>query len=114
MLIRFKSQATADLLMLEADARAALRLVGKPDSHQGVITPEQLPQAIACLQRAAQEDRALQQQEDHPENGGSVDTENADPDVRLSQRLVPLLQMLERAREAEQTVIWSDGQGNAG
>jgi Domain of unknown function (DUF1840) len=50
MLYRFKSQATADLVMLGADAQGALRLIGKDLTPEGVISPDQLPRAIDILQ----------------------------------------------------------------
>jgi Domain of unknown function (DUF1840) len=108
MLYRFTSQATADLVMLEADAKAALRLMGKALTPQGVVTPDQLAQAIAVLQRAAQEDRAMRRQEDAPGQQQAADEDVTDPDVRLSQRLVPLLNLLELARGAGKAVVWSD------
>lgn len=108
MLYRFNSQATTDLVMLGADAQAALRLMGKDLTPEGVITPDQLPQAIEVLQQAWGEDHALRRQEDASASGLLADPEGADPDVRLSQRLVPLLNMLELARKAGVAVVWSE------
>ncbi len=108
MLYRFKSQATTDLVMLGADAQAALRLMGKDLTPEGVISPDQLTRAIEALQRAWQEDHALRRQEDTSAPDPLADTEGADPDVRLSQRLVPLLNMLELARKAGVAVVWSE------
>lgn len=107
MLYRFKSQATADLVMLGADAQAALRLIGKDLIPEGVISPDQLPRAIDILQRAWQEDHALRLREEKTAPEPMVQTEEADPDVRLSQRLVPLVNMLELANKGSVAVVWS-------
>jgi hypothetical protein len=107
MLYRFKSQATADLVMLHTDAQVALRLMGKDITPEGVISPDQLPQAIKVLQRAWQEDHALRLREKTSAPEPQAETDDADPDVRLSKRLVPLVNMLELANKAYVAVVWS-------
>jgi len=107
MLYRFKSQATADLVMLGADAQGALRLIGKDLTPEGVISPGQLSCAIDALQRAWREDHALRLSEGTSAPEPLVETDDADPDVRLSQRLVPLVNMLELAKKADVAVVWS-------
>ncbi len=107
MLYRFKSQATADLVMLHADAQAALRLMGKDITPEGVISPDQLPQAIEVLQLAWREDHALRLREDTSAPERLAEKDDANPDVRLSQRLVPLVNMLELANKANEAVVWS-------
>jgi len=52
MLYRFKSQASADVIMLEGNARQLLDIVGKSPSARGVITVEQMPAAISALEAA--------------------------------------------------------------
>lgn len=109
MLYRFKSLATADLVMLGADAQAALRLIGKDLTREGVISPDQQPRAIEALKRAWQEDHALRRQEDAsaPDPQAEDEAEDADPNIRLSQRLVPLINILELANKADVAVVWS-------
>lgn len=107
MLYRFKSQATADLVMLGADAQGALRLIGKDLTPEGAISPDQLPRAIDILQRAWREDHALRLKEEKSAPEPLPDADDADPDVRLSQRLVPLVSMLEQANKADVAVVWS-------
>lgn len=108
MLYRFKSQATPDLVMLGPDAEGALRLIGKDLTPEGVISPDQLPRAIDILQRAWREDHALRLREEKSAPEPLPDTDDADPDVRLSQRLVPLVNMLEQANKADVAVVWSE------
>ncbi|WP_019043618.1 DUF1840 family protein, partial [Comamonas testosteroni] len=53
---KFKSRATADLIMLDANGRKLLEIIGKsPDEVHGIITVEQIPAAIAALEAAAAE-----------------------------------------------------------
>lgn len=108
MLYRFKSLATADLIMLGTDARGALRLLGKDLTPEGVISADQLPQAIEILQKARREDRALRARE---ETSVLDQLDGDDPDIRLSQRLVPLVNILELANAAHAAVIWSAASG---
>lgn len=107
MLYRFKSQATADLVMLGADAQRALRLIGKDLTPAGVISPDQLPRAIDSLQQAWREDHALRLREETSAPEQLTETDDANPDARLSQRLVPLVNMLELANKAQVAVVWS-------
>ncbi|WP_342129770.1 DUF1840 domain-containing protein [Hydrogenophaga sp. OTU3427] len=103
MLYRFKSQATADLTMLQADGQTVLRLLGKDATRQGIITAEQLPQAIAALEAAAMADRALTVP---PQDTEDEDGEPMEPSVGLTQRLAPFLQMLRLAQDAHKPVVW--------
>ena len=114
MLYIFKSQAAQDLLMLEADAKVALRLIGKSISGPGIITPEQLPDAIACVQRAVDEDRIKRSNEAEQEIDPSDTLDESDARIYLSQKLIPLLQMLHLAKEADKAVIWDVGDGHHG
>ena len=64
---KFKSRATADLIMLDANGRKLLEIIGKsPDEVHGIITVEQIPAAIAALEAAAAEEAVRRKQ---PEGG---------------------------------------------
>lgn len=52
MVYKFKSQAAADVIMLQINAEQMLAIVGKTPSPQGIITVEQIPAAIAALEAA--------------------------------------------------------------
>ena len=49
MLYRFKSQATADVVMLEPNARQLLDVIGKTPGPQGIVTVDQIPAAVSAL-----------------------------------------------------------------
>ncbi len=50
MIYKFKSQADADVIMLEPNGDQMLTIIGRQPSAQGVITVAQIPEAIAALQ----------------------------------------------------------------
>src|SRR3990167_8081991 len=52
MLYRFKSRATADLILLLPHARRLLEIIGKEPGAQGIITAAQIPAAVAALEAA--------------------------------------------------------------
>ena len=100
MLIIFKSPTSGDVSMLEKNAQELLSLLGKnPDDRQGVITVEQLPAAINALQAEIAADKA------RPKNNDESDDE-AEPEISLAQRALPLLQLLQNALKEKAMVTW--------
>ena len=104
MLYRFKSQATHDLILLQADGETVLRLLGKTPGAPGVITAEQLPAAIATLEAAAHTNRASPQ--NTPTEAGEDCEDDRDASVSLWQRLAPLLLLLRQAHSEQKGVVW--------
>lgn len=105
MLITFKSPAAGDVLMLGAVGQKMLQIIGKdPDSVQGIVTLEQLPQAIAALDAARAEDvrHASADNEDDEDAPRGM----AAP-VSLSQRIAPLLELMRYAQRDGEVVIWN-------
>ena len=110
MLYKFKSRATADLIMLEANGRQVLDIIGKsPEDEHGIITAEQIPAAIAALESATREDNLHRAQEAQLEGKDPVDTDsnlNSPEVVGLSQRIAPFLDMLRRSAAEGREVVW--------
>ena len=106
MLYKFKSRAAADLIMLEPQGRQVVTLMGKTPGASGIVTVAQIPAAIAALEAAvAEEEARLQAQA--AEDGGDEDAADAGKDaVRLRQRVVPLIDMLQRSAAAGVDVVW--------
>ena len=50
MLYKFKSRATADLIMLEPQGRQIVTIIGKTPGASGIVTAAQIPGAIAALE----------------------------------------------------------------
>ncbi len=105
-MIKFRSAATGDVQMLDADGAQLLALIGKTDTARGVITPEQMGEAIARLQAAtAGASRASAAASPGPESGDGPDELPEEP-VTMAQRAFPLLEMLRRSRIAGDPVLW--------
>lgn len=104
MLFTFKSATSADLIMHETSGKEILALLGKePEAPLGIITVEQLPEAIAALQTAMAVDKARKPEENAKQ--GKSEPDDEDP-VSLSQRAAPFVELLERAANAGEPVVW--------
>lgn len=108
MIIIFQSAAAGDVIMFGDVAKRMMTLMGKDQTDKGIVTVEQLPDAIARLRAAIEEDKRQRtglQEEDLPrtergDGGGSR------PYVSLTQRAVPLLELLEWALKKKKPVVW--------
>ena len=113
MLFTFRSDASGDLLLLGDAAKKLLAIIGKdPEDTKGIVTVPQLPNAIALLRAAIEEDRARQAEleRQRTEKDDAADREAgrsgmAAP-VGLAQRAWPLLDMLETAQKEAVPVTW--------
>ena len=110
MLYKFKSRATAEVIMLEANGRQVLQIIGKsPDDLHGIITPEQIPAAISALEKAAAQDSEQRRQQAGADEKDQADDESkaaAKDEVGLSQRVAPFIGMLRRSAAENKEVIW--------
>lgn len=111
MLYKFKSRATADLIMLEPQGRRVLQLIGKEPGVPGILTVQQIPAAIAALEAAVAAEEALiaarQQAAQAQAEDAKDQAEPAQEPIRLRQRVAPLLDMLRRSAAEEREVTWS-------
>jgi hypothetical protein len=104
MLYKFKSKAAADVIMLEANGRELLKILGKnfPEQEsQGILTVADMPQAIQRIEDAWEfEARQVAQA---ALDGESPATSRG---VSLRQRLTPFLGMVRRCQQAGQPIVW--------
>lgn len=117
-MIRFMSKAAASFVMTEDVAQQVFKALGEDGHVPGIWVVERLPDVIAqaqsarlvARQRDAQAEAQLQASLEAIESsGGLPEAAQADPQnwpVGLSRRLVPVLEMLERAQAAAQPVVW--------
>lgn len=110
MVITFRSRATADVIMLGDNARQLLKLLGKdPDGKQGIVTVEQLPDAIVRLEQAIEADRerarAIERADPDRDEREDTPTGMAAP-VNLHQRGWPLLDLMQRSLAEKTPVTW--------
>lgn len=110
MLYKFKSRATADLILLEPHGRRLLQIVGKEPSPHGIVTVVQIPAAVAALEAAVALDEEQHAQAHAARQAEGLDASEADPaqpeTVRLHQRAAPLIEMLRRSLAEQHDVVW--------
>ncbi len=107
-IVTFKSQASADLVYFGDVARRMMALMGKEAADKGIVTVEQMPEAIACIEAAIAADKAehlrqVRAEEPATEADGQGGTR---PRVSLTQRALPLLAMLKESLAEKKPVVW--------
>jgi hypothetical protein len=103
MIYTFKSQASANVIMLEPNGDQMLKIVGKEPSTQGIITVAQIPAAIAALEAAIAEHEAVEaKRREHP---GLVVEADGDS-VMLRDRAAPFIDLLRTSAQAGKDVFW--------
>lgn len=93
MIVTFKSDAAGDVIMFGDVAHRLMKIMGKDVTAKGIVTVEQLPDAIARLEAAIAEDKARfasVAEEERPLSEVGARGELR-PFVTLTQRAVPLL-----------------------
>ena len=108
MLYKFKSKATGDLIMLEANGRQILRIIGKDDTEslaKGILLPEHMAQAIAALEAAIAADEAAQKQRAQGalERGEAAERPEG---ISLRQRAAPFIDTLRRCLKEQHELVW--------
>jgi hypothetical protein len=98
MLYKFKSKVTGDVIMLGPNGDQVLRIIGHEPAAKGIIEVAAMPAAIAALRQAVSDD----------ENAapGEGEDATAGDKVLLRQRVWPVVDMLERALDAGEPVVW--------
>ncbi|TFW10419.1 DUF1840 domain-containing protein [Oxalobacteraceae bacterium OM1] len=112
MLVTFKSKAAAEVLMYEEHAKRILDLLGK-DVHRGVLTAEEMPNAVAKLEAEVGESRRHSAAEEvkrdvlahHGEAGDDNEHEPAEY-VSFATRAYPLLEMMRAAQHDRTDILW--------
>lgn len=105
MLYKFKSRVWGDLIMLEPNGRQALEIIGKEPGAQGIIQWPQMPQAVAALQKAIEDDEAKREEEQEAARAEGHELA-VDEVVSLRRRLVPMIDMLRHCHQAQADVVW--------
>ena len=104
MLYKFKSKTAGDVIMLDANGRKVLEVIGKDAGATGIILAAQMPAAIQALQEAIALEESSQQAGD---SEGTTETDAVHGDAPgLRQRAVPFIDMLQRNHKAGTDVTW--------
>ena len=91
--------------MLEPNGRQILNLVGKENQTKGILLPQDIPAAIAALERAIAQDEAAPEQRRQAAQAAGETLPRADM-VTLRQRAVPFIDMLKQCEKAGKEVVW--------
>jgi hypothetical protein len=112
-LVVFRSKAAGEIFMFAETTRRILDILGKEQAPRGVITAEQVADALARLQAAVDEEKEqlaqAQQRASHAErtaSAGQAPDEAAARAITLGQRAFPLLEMLRAAAKKKVDVTW--------
>lgn len=106
MLYRFKSRATADLVMLEASGRRVLEILGKDPASPGILLVAHMPAAVAALQEAVRADEA--ERERLAQEARARDEPVPEPADRVSLRMrtAPFIEMLQHCMREDAELVW--------
>ena len=100
-LVTFRSKAAGEIYMFPENARQVFEILGRADGARGVITQDQLDDAIARLTAAVDREKA------QPKDPARDDERPAAArPVSLAQRVFPLLEMLRAAKAKQVDVTW--------
>lgn len=109
MLYKFKSKVTGDVIMLQPNGQRVLEIIGKHSaanpSEQGILLPEQMPQALAALEAAITHEEVARAQA-----VAQAKADNAPPPrfemVSLRQRALPFMDMVRQCQKDDEPILW--------
>lgn len=107
MLVTFRTNAYADIMMFGDVAVQLLQLMGHSGTVPGALLADDIPAALAQLKKALEMHKtsvpkSSRQQEDDDEE----DDKEKEPPVDLVHRALPLIELLEAAAAAKADVMW--------
>lgn len=107
MLVRFFSQATANLLMFDDVARALLKVIGKTPTQRGVIVVDEMAPALVRLQAMIEQEKRVREGRE-PREALPIPEVGIEPHelVGLSVRAQPFIKMLGQAQREKKEITW--------
>jgi hypothetical protein len=107
-LVVFRSKAAGEIFMFEESARRIFEIIGRQESPRGVITAEQVPEALHRLVDAVEEEKAQLKaaREDAELQDKQGDGTVQPRPITLGQRAFPLVEMLREAQKMKVDVTW--------
>jgi hypothetical protein len=99
MLVTFRTKAYANITMFGDVAKQLLTLMGHSGTVPSALKAEDVPAALARLESAIAQRKAAEKDSGHNDDA-------APRKVTISQRAVPLLELLRAAKANNADVIW--------
>ncbi|WP_342131309.1 DUF1840 domain-containing protein [Hydrogenophaga sp. OTU3427] len=106
MLYRFKSRATADLVMLEASGRRVLEILGKDPGAPGILLVAQMPAAVSALQEAVRADEAERERQAREAQDRDEPLPEPADSVTLRMRCAPFIEMVQHSLKEQADIVW--------
>lgn len=112
MLVTFRTKAYANITMFGDVAKQLLELMGHSGTVPSAIKAKDVPTALARLEAAIRERKAADAADAMKGAAGATEGDRDDYDaprkVTLSQRAVPLLELLRAATAKDADVMWDN------
>jgi len=109
-LVVFRSKAAGEIFMFAETARRIFAIIGKAEAPRGVISAEQLGEAISRLTAAVEEEkeeiRRAREEAEQSQRRGEATADAPSGAITLAQRAFPLLEMLQAAQKKRVDVTW--------
>ena len=116
MLVRFTSSTSGEMVMFAHHARELFEIIGKECTQRGVFLKEQLPEAIALLHGAVDQEKLTEKlarmtkadkakSEVELEIDG-VDKELEENKIALGRRALPLIHFMELTEKQSGFILW--------
>lgn len=102
MIYKFRSPAAGDVMMMGPQGEQFLRALGREPAARGILEPVAMDAALQALQQAIDEDEQARQGQD---DETAARAQGRDP-VSLRRRLWPMVEMIRRARAADEPIVW--------
>ena len=107
------------MIMFAEHARQLFEIIGKECTARGVFIKEQLPEAIARLHQAVEEEKKALHEAEHKARleGFDLDDEVTDEEhksgrtgIHLGQRATPLIHLMEWTQKEDGFILWEADQ----
>ena len=115
MLVRLNSSTSGEMIMFAEHARLLFDIIGKECTARGVFVKEQLPEAIARLHHAIEEEKKALHEAEHKARLEGIDEDEKQADeehksgragVHLGQRATPLIHLMEWTQKEDGFILW--------
>jgi MoxR-like ATPase len=106
MLYKFKSKATADLIMTEPVGDRILRLIGRAPTPKGILAVGDMPAALEALHAAIEADEAIRRAAAESDDEATQAEAAARDHISLRQRAWPFVEMVKRAQDGRADIVW--------
>lgn len=108
-LVVFRSKAAGEIFMFAETARRIFEILGRSEAPRGVITAEQVPDALRRLEAAVEQEKAdikARAEATDQDDRRGTDGPAAPAPITLGQRAFPLIEMLRAAAKRNVDITW--------